>query len=315
VSAMPLVETLPLDAATAQWALWSTTARVVVTDPGAVADARRIVTDLTDRVDLAASRFRTDSELSLLAGHGGRPQRLSPLLAELVATALTAARRTGGAVTPTIGHALADLGYDQDWAVRTPAGVDVRVVTTRAPRWEDVSLDGRVLTMRPGTSLDLGSTAKAWAADRAARLVADELGIGVLVSLGGDIATAGPGPDGGWRVLVRDQPEDPSVTVALPAGAAIATSSTRARRWRSAGREVHHIVDPATCLPAPEVWRTVTVAAADCVTANTLTTAALVLGHTALPWLAAQGQPARLIARDGTVHTVNAWPTSTGSES
>jgi thiamine biosynthesis lipoprotein len=307
---MPLVETLPVDAATAQWELWSTTARVVVTDPGAVAEARRVVTDLTDAVDLAASRFRPDSELSRLAGHDGRPREISPLLAQLVATSLAAARRTGGAVTPTIGHALADLGYDRDWATQVPTGTDVRFVLTQAPRWQDVSLDGQVLTMPPGTSLDLGSTAKAWAADQAAARVAAELGVGALVSLGGDIASAGPGPDGGWRVLVRDQPEDPSVTIALPPGAAIATSSTRQRRWRSGGRAMHHIVDPATCLPAPEVWRSVSVAAPDCVTANTLTTAALVLGDDAVAWLRDQGMPTRLIATDGTVLLLNSWPVS-----
>ncbi len=308
---MPFVDTLPVDAATAQWELWSTTARVVVTDPGALADARRVVTEVTDAVDAAASRFRPDSELSRLAGHDGRPQVVSPLFAQLVAASLAAARRSAGAVTPTIGSALADLGYDRDWAARTPAGTDIRVVLTHAPRWEDVALDGQVLTMPPGTSLDLGSTAKAWAADQAAARVADELGIGVLVGLGGDLATAGPGPDGGWRVLVRDQPEDPSVTVALPAGAAIATSSTRQRRWRSGGREMHHIVDPATCLPAPEVWRSVTVAAPDCVAANTLTTAALVLGDDAVAWLRGEGMPARLIATDGTVVLLCDWPAVT----
>ena len=47
--------------------------------------------------------------------------------------------------------------------------------------------------MPAGTQLDLGATAKAVAADRCARLVHDALGTGVLVSLGGDIATAGAG--------------------------------------------------------------------------------------------------------------------------
>lgn len=311
MTTMAFVETLPVDASTAQWELWSTTARVVVTDPAAVAEARAVVTELTDAVDLAASRFRVDSELSRLAGHDGRPRVLSSLLAELVGASLAAARRTDGAVTPTVGTALSDLGYDRDWSLVAAGGTGVRLVVSRAPRWEDVTLDGRRLTMPPGTTLDLGATAKAWTADRAAAQVADRLGVGVLVGLGGDIATAGPGPDGGWRVLVRDQPDDPSVTVGLPAGAAIATSSTRQRRWRSAGRELHHIVDPATCLPAPEVWRSVTVAAPDCVTANTLTTAALVRGDAAVAWLRGQGMPTRLIATDGTVVLLNNWPAVT----
>ena len=157
-------------------------------------------------------------------------------------------------------------------------------------------------------TLDLGATAKAWAADRCARVVSGELGIGVLVSLGGDIATAGPGPVGGWRVLVRDQPDDPAAVVSLPSGAALATSSTRSRQWRREGRELHHILDPATCLPVEPVWASVTVAAGTCVEANTWSTAAVVQGSGAPALLTRQGLAARLLGVDGTATHLGAWP-------
>jgi thiamine biosynthesis lipoprotein len=303
---MPFVETLPVDQATAQWSLWSTTARVVVTDPAAREEARRIVAEVADAVDRACSRFRTDSELSLLAGFRG-PVTVSPLLAELVTTALDAARQTGGLVTPTLGAALRDLGYDRDWSRMGTTEHGVRWVLQRAPHWDDVLLDGLALTVPDGVLLDLGSTAKAWTADRAARSVADRLGVGVLVGLGGDLATAGPGPAGGWRVLVQDHDDDPPVVVSLPDGGAIATSSTRSRRWRSGGRELHHVIDPATSQPVAPVWRCVTVAARDCVTANTHTTAALVRGVEAVAALRRCGLPARLIGADGSVTVLNGW--------
>jgi FAD:protein FMN transferase len=304
---MPFQETLPVDEATAQWSLWSTTARVVVTDPAAREEARRIVAGVAEAVDQACSRFRTDSELSRLAGRSGTVT-VSPLLAVLLAAALEAARQTNGLVTPTLGAALCELGYDGDWSRMGRNARPVRWSVERAPRWTDVRLEGTALTVPAGVLLDLGATAKAWTADRAARTVADRLGIGVLVGLGGDLASAGPGPAGGWRVLVRDHDDDPSVTIALPSGSAIATSSTRSRRWRSGGRELHHVLDPMTCQPVADVWRCVTVAARDCVTANTHTTAALVQGFGALEWLRGRGHPARLIAADSTVTVLNAWP-------
>jgi FAD:protein FMN transferase len=304
---MPFQETLPVDDATAQWSLWSTTARIVVTDPAARDAAARIVAEIADAVDLACSRFRTDSELSLLAGRRDT-MTVSPLLAELVRTALDAARQTGGLVTPTLGGALRDLGYDADWSRMGATARPVRWAVQRAPRWDEVLLDGTALTVPAGVLLDLGSTAKAWTADHAAQTVADQLGIGVLVGLGGDLATAGPGPVGGWRVLVRDHDDDPSVVVSLPEGAAIATSSTRSRRWRSGGRELHHVIDPATSQPVAEFWRCVTVAARDCVTANTHTTAALVQGRGAVTSLRKTGLPARLIGADGAVTVLNNWP-------
>jgi len=80
------------------------------------------------------------------------------------------------------------------------------------------------------------------------------------------------------------------------------------RTWRRGGRALHHIVDPVTGEPAAPVWRTVTVAAATCVDANTAGTAAVVLGERAVPWLRSTGLPARLVALDGTVVRVGGWP-------
>lgn len=154
----------------------------------------------------------------------------------------------------------------------------------------------------------LGATAKAVAADNCARRVYTATGSGVLVNLGGDIATAGPSPDGGWQVLVQDDDADPGSLVALPAGSALATSSTVRRRWRRGDDLCHHIVDPRTGMSADPVWRTVSVAAQTCFAANTVSTAAIVRGTRALQWIADLGMAARLVAGDKTVHTIGGWP-------
>lgn len=80
------------------------------------------------------------------------------------------------------------------------------------------------------------------------------------------------------------------------------------RAWRHAGDLVHHIVDPATGWPAAGRWRTASVAAVDCVDANTAATAAIVLGAPAVDWLAGLGLPSRLVAHDGRVVHVAGWP-------
>jgi thiamine biosynthesis lipoprotein len=304
---MSLLEALPVGVGTAQWPVWGTTARLVVTDPVRLADARELVQTHLAAVDLACSRFRADSEIGALGGAGGRPVRVSPLLAELIAAALHAARRTGGAVDPTVGGAMVGLGYGRDLSLLHDGGGWL-VRPGPAPGWQRVRLDGCEVTVPDGSLLDLGATAKAVAADRCAELVAAACGTGVLVSLGGDIATAGPAPDGGWRVLVQDRPGDPHCTVALAAGGALATSSTVSRQWRRGDRVLHHILDPRTCLPAPPVWRTVSVVAPDCVEANTLSTAAIVRGATAAAWLRASGRPARLVDARRRVHTLAGWP-------
>jgi thiamine biosynthesis lipoprotein len=88
----------------------------------------------------------------------------------------------------------------------------------------------------------------------------------------------------------------------------LATSSITTRTWLRGGYELHHIVDPATGLPSRGPWRTVSVAAASCVDANTASTAALVLGATAPSWLRDRQLPARLVHRDGSTVVVAGWP-------
>ena len=208
------------------------------------------------------------------------------------------------------------VGYDRDFD-RIPRNGPPLVVTTRTvPGWREVHLEGRSLTMPAGVELDLGATAKAWAADRSGARISSRLGCGVLVSLGGDIAVAGPVPEGGWRVRVQDvtgSPEDPPdrpyALIAIRAGG-LATSSTAARRWQRGGDVLHHILDPRTGRPAEAVWRTVSVAADSCADANAASTAAIIRGRDALGWLARLGLPARLVDATGLVFTVAAGPTS-----
>jgi FAD:protein FMN transferase len=303
---MPLEETLPLTPATAQWSVWSTTARIVVTDPVQLEPARVIAARRLAAVDAACSRFRADSELMTLPT--GRPVQVSPQLAELVREALSAAQLTDGLVNPTVGTVLAALGYDRDWADmdtdRTGGPVRVREV----PSWRQVRLDGTQLTVPPRVQLDLGATGKAFTADLIAAQIADELGVGALVALGGDIATAGQEPEDGWNVLVQDRPGDPSITVRLAPQSAMATSSTQSRRWQSGGHQMHHIVDPRSCTPAAVIWRSATVTAPRCVQANALSTAALILGVDAPGWLQEQGFAARLVSAAGDVVSVAGFP-------
>jgi FAD:protein FMN transferase len=314
---MPLLERLPLGPAAVQWPVWSTTARVVSTDPRATTAARRLVEKRLAAVEVAASRFREDSEVRRLEAARGRPVRVSELLAELVQVALDAAAATDGDVDPTLGTQLSALGYDRDISLLAehpkasrPALVRVR----RRARWRDLTLqhepDGDAILVVPdGVLLDLGATAKAWAADRCAVDVAEELGCGVLVSLGGDLRVAGPDPADGWTVLVQDGPDQPASTIRLHGARAVATSSTLSRTWRRGGRDLHHVLDPVTTLPVEPVWRTVSVAADSCLWANTLTTSALVRRHEAPQLLRDRGVPARLVARDGSVTTTHGWPT------
>jgi thiamine biosynthesis lipoprotein len=283
---------------------------------------RRAVQREIDAIDIAASRFHSDSELSRLNRTGGEPTRVSLLLLEAVRLALRAADVTEGAVDPTLGDSLEAIGYDRDFSELppVPAGTAFErigsstLVPRRSGRWREIRVCDYPPTLQlpPGARLDLGATAKALAADRAARAgYLAGAGGGVLVALGGDVATCGPVPDGGWIVRVtddhRDVGNDCGQTVAIHGGG-LATSSVVARRWLHRGGAVHHILDPRTGAPVRPAWRTVSVAADTCAEANIASTAAIVLASAAPEWLAVHRLPARLVSVDGTVRVQDGWP-------
>lgn len=305
------MSTAVLPADRVEFAVWGTTALLVVDDPTALEPAQSILRAELGAVDAACSRFRSDSEISMLHTHAGTAWCVGPLLGEAITVALRAAELTGGLIDPTVGAAVCALGYDRDFA-EVPGGSS-DPTTRPAPGWWRVTWDpqrSQVLLPR-GILLDLGATAKALAADRAAAQIAGALGCGVLVSLGGDIAVAGPPPPGGWRIAVAEDhtqaQECPQQIVTISAGG-LATSSTTRRRWRRGGRWLHHIVDPRTGDIPDSPWRTVSVAAGSCVDANTASTAAVIHGRDATGWLQARKLPARLVDQQGRVVLVAGWP-------
>ncbi|GAB94863.1 thiamine biosynthesis lipoprotein [Kineosphaera limosa] len=313
---------------------------ILALSPHTLTEATRIARERLAELDLAASRFRADSELSRLAALAAEREasvQVSPLLLDQLLAARRAFVLSGGIVDATVGAAVIANGYDADLeVVRSrsapwPATVGAssrsangalgsRVANLGAtgpgatgpaaiPGWDRIELDEatRRVTVPRGTVIDLGATAKAHAADLIARELAARLPGGFLVNLGGDIATSGDLPACGWRVGVQTADGAVGQVVELR-GQALATSSTQLRTWATTGGAAHHIVDPRTGRPAPTVWAQVSCVAANALEANIASTAAIVLGEAAPAWLSAHGIPARLDRLDGGIVTTPGWP-------
>jgi thiamine biosynthesis lipoprotein len=292
-----------------------TGAVVLVTEAEALPQVVEVVRQEVAAIDLACSRFRPDSELERLNGSAGRPVPVGPLLLEAIDVALGAARTTDGDVDPTVGRALRALGYDRDFGSVERRGAPLapparfRILTG----WRHVRLDRHAGTVElpVGMRLDLGATAKALAADRAAARAASLAGCSVLVSLGGDVAVAGSAPEGGWSIRIAEwhgaDPDERGPSVSIADGG-LATSSTTVRTWQRGQDRLHHVINPSTGWSADVVWRTVSVAASTCVGANVASTASIIRGERAPHWLAELGLPARLVRADGSVLLVGGWP-------
>jgi thiamine biosynthesis lipoprotein len=275
----------------ARWSYRGAMVRVTVTEARALPVARRLVTTELAALDRVCGRGRADTELSRVHRAAGRPVQISPLLSDLLATALAAAERTGGDVDPTVGATLLRLRLQQPWL--GPYGSSASIVATGAiGDWRQVTLREGCLTAPGRVLLDVSATAKARVVQRCADLFAASCPGGVLVGLGRCVATAGTPPGGGWSVALDDD------RGALWGGA-VATSTAPGRDPVRPG-----IIDPRTGRPPALVWRSVSVAAPDCVDAKALSVASVIRGYDAVPWLEDLGVTARLVAPDGTQKSI-----------
>ncbi len=212
-----------------------------------------------ERLEQVLSRFRPDSELSLL-NRAGRSLSASPDLVRVVELALAAREATGGRFDPTVHDALVAAGYDRTFEevpADAPAGADRGVRCGGA-----VHVDGQAIELSPGVRLDLGGIGKGYAVDRVAELLA--IAGPCLVNAGGDLAVRG----GSWPVGVTD-----GLTLELSRGG-MATSGRDRRRWVRDGEELHHLIDPSTGRPAESALVRVTVVADSAADAEVLAKAA-----------------------------------------
>ena len=150
------------------------------------------------------------------------------------------------------------------------------------------------------------ASAKALAADRAAGPDLPPDRGGVLVSLGGDVAVAGPPPVGGWPIGIARESSTPAERV----DQVVAILQGRPGQLRPVGADlegrrtatVHHIIDPRTGDSVEPYWTLVSATGASCVEANVATTAAIVWGERGTrSTRAGFGQSVRLVRFDGKI--------------
>jgi len=254
----------------------------------AMAEARSLVC----RLERIFSRFDPDSELSELNRRG--TLRVGRELLDVVDLSLAARDRTSGRFDPTVHDALLAAGYDRTF---DEVAADGRGCDPRAPGIlrcaGSVRVDRRTrrIALGSGVHLDLGGIAKGYAVDRAAQI----LGAAgpCLVDAGGDIAARGAG----WPIGLDTG--DGTLTLELGDGA-VATSGRDRRRWTRGGEELHHIIDPATGLPAAGDLLRVTAVAATATDAEVRAKALFLAGaENAEREANATATPALLVTLDG----------------
>jgi thiamine biosynthesis lipoprotein len=269
---------------------------------------KRGIEDVLARVVDEMSPWEPASHISRFNNApAGTWHRLPDGFFKVLSAALRWAERTGGAYDPAIGAAVNLWGFGPEPARGGPP--DDRSIDAARTHggWSRVALDRKTLSaFQPGgLLLDLSSIAKGFAVDEVARFLMARGIAGMLVEIGGELRGEGLKPDGTpwWVALERPRGRRsgalPDTVIAL-AGLSVATSGDERRYFEQDGRRYAHTLDPATGAPLAHDLISVTVAAEDCMTADALATAVLVLGPEKGPAFAAeQGVAARLVRFDG----------------
>lgn len=226
-----------------------------------------------DAIVVQMSHWEAESELSRFnrAPAGARLPIGADFRAVMV-RALDIARRSGGAFDPALGHAADQWGFGPRLGRADP----------EPPRfgWRDLTLDDAGLSQPGGVQLDLSGIAKGHAVDAVAAELAERGFVSFLVEIGGEMFGRGLKPDGQpWWAQVEPpgQAMNTRIMVALP-GWGLATSGDYRRFHAVEGQRLSHTLDPATGAPVRGAIASVSVLAADAMTADAWATALTVLG-------------------------------------
>ncbi len=253
----------------------------------------------------ALSRFRTESELSRINRASGETIQVSETFWQVLQIALSAAQASDGLVTPTLLDALNAAGYDRSFEQIAPSSNLGSQKPPPVANWQLIECDAPARTMRVphGVHLDFGGVAKGWAADQAARRLAEIAP--AIVDAGGDIAVSGIMANGDAYPIAVLDPFNPAadLTTLFVDQGGIATSGRDYRHWERNGQPQHHIIDPRTGQPAETDILSATVIAPTTHQAEVAAKVALILGsHAGAKWLDARADYAGLfVLENGTV--------------
>ena len=152
--------------------------------------------------------------------------------------------------------------------------------------YEKVKMDnGKVIKQDSRTMLSCSAVAKGYSVDVIAQLL-DRKGIkNYMVDIGGEVVVKGKNPSKGlWRIGIN-KPVDDSLavnqdlqTILEISDLGLATSGNYRNYYYKDGKKYAHTIDPRTGYPVQHSILSSTVIAKDCMTADALATAFMVMG-------------------------------------
>ncbi|MDP4087422.1 MAG: FAD:protein FMN transferase [Bacillota bacterium] len=229
-------------------------------------------------VEETCSRFREDSELSLLNQQTEGEVEVSDVLFSILKEALRYYTETDGIFNPGILSAIENSGYSQ--SIEMIKGRELIATASSAPFSKQTTpfqLNPDNQTVILHTKIDLGGIAKGWVIDQAVDLL-EPLGYG-FINVGGDIRIFGvlPRP---LNIGIENPFDSLKIISSIQVlDGAIATSTSMKRRWFVNGINMHHLIDPKTGEPSTSSIASATITAPTATEADVWAKVVLLLGE------------------------------------
>lgn len=253
-------------------------------DPAALDRLQADVQGALDAVDQRMSLYRPDAELARFNRHAsGTPLALSPALMSVLQAGQQVAELSGGAFDLTVAPLVLAWGFGPETrhGLPGPAVLQERASRTGHRHLELDAARGLATKHLPGLQADLGGIAKGYGVDCAAAVLQAQGCAHYMVEVGGELRTAGRNAQGRpWQIGIEEPdavPQRARLVVPL-SGAAMATSGDYRIYFEEGRRRYSHEIDPRTAEPIVHGLASVTVVAADCMRADALATALIVMG-------------------------------------
>lgn len=209
-------------------------------------DVEQLITERIADFDLAYSRFRRDSLVGKIASKAGTYQ-FPPDAEKLIEFYRELYKATDGTVSPLVGNALVDAGYDMYYSLRP-------MVVNKVPKWEDVmEWSGATVKIKRPATLDFGAAGKGYLVDELSELLESNGYDEYVIDASGDMRTRGE-----EQVVGLENPHDPEriLAVAIVRNQSMCASAINRRVW---GRW-NHVINPKTLMPARDIVATWVVA-------------------------------------------------------
>lgn len=256
---------------------------VIVCAPGLVMEQLQQKIEHGFKVIVAQmSQWEAMSELSRYnRASPGSWHIISPQFGIVLQGAMDIARASDGAFDPTLGALSAIWGFGAA-GDRGSVPTVQEVENCCRYNWRDVryETDNCKLFQPGGLELDLSAIAKGFAVDYTAAVLEREGVMHALVEIGGELKAIGVKPNGEpWWIDLEtppDQQPEP-IRIAL-SGWAIATTGHHLRRRSAEGQDWSHSLLPQTGFPTENQVTSVSVLHPQCMQADALATAIMVLG-------------------------------------